>query len=103
MKQHITPKQAKQLTETQFYNLFDEIVPRKDWFNYHHKKVTIGKLIEVIRKYNQVEVCSLEKFWNIQLFDLKFSTKEHIYSNTDDELIDVLFHALTWILDHHKI
>ena len=48
MKQHITPEQAKEITEEQFYSLFDEIVKRKDWANYHHKKVTIGKCIEVL-------------------------------------------------------
>lgn len=48
MKQHITPSQAKQLTEGQFYSLFEEIVPRKNWSNYHHRKMTIGKMIEIL-------------------------------------------------------
>lgn len=48
MKQHITPKQLNEITEEQFYNLFDEIVKRKDWAKYHHKKMTIGKMIEVL-------------------------------------------------------
>ena len=52
MKQHITPSQALEITEEQFYSLFDEIVRRKDWANFHHKKVTIGKCIEILeRKY----------------------------------------------------
>jgi hypothetical protein len=49
IKQHITPKQALELSEEQFYLLFpDGIVKRKDWANYHHKKVTIGKMIEIL-------------------------------------------------------
>jgi hypothetical protein len=46
MKYHITPKQAKEVTEGQFYSMFNEIVPRKDWANYHHRKMTIGKMID---------------------------------------------------------
>lgn len=46
IKQHITPKQALELTEDQFYSLFPEgVVKRYDWAKYHHKKVTIGKMI----------------------------------------------------------
>ncbi|PGT89817.1 hypothetical protein [Bacillus thuringiensis] len=48
MKQHITPKQAKEVTEAQFYSLFGEIVPRSDWANYHHTKMTIRKMIECL-------------------------------------------------------
>lgn len=48
MKQHITPKQAREVTEEKFYSIFDEVVVRKDWANFHHKKVTIGKMIEFL-------------------------------------------------------
>lgn len=49
MKQHITPKQAAEVSEIEFYSLFPEgIVKREDWANYHHKKVTIGKMIECL-------------------------------------------------------
>jgi hypothetical protein len=96
------PKQAKYLTEKQFYNLFDEVVPRKDWFKYHHKKVTIGKLLEIIRKRYHVEVSSSEKSWTVQLFDLEFCTREEIHSNVDKHLIDALFLTLIWILNERK-
>lgn len=29
--------------------LFD-LVPRSDWYKYHHKKVTIGKMIELLQE-----------------------------------------------------
>lgn len=49
MKQHITPKQALEVSDLQFYSLFPEgIVERNDWANYHHKKMTIGKMIEYL-------------------------------------------------------
>jgi hypothetical protein len=48
MKQHILPNQAAEVSKEFFYSLFDELVDRKDWSNYHHKKVTIGKMIECL-------------------------------------------------------
>lgn len=48
MKYHITPKQAREINEDAFYSLFNEIVKREDWAKYHHKKVTIGKMIDFI-------------------------------------------------------
>lgn len=48
MKQHIMPKQAKQLTKDEFYRLFPDLVVRDDWANYHHKKITIGKMLEIL-------------------------------------------------------
>jgi len=60
LKQHITPSQAQEITEEQFYSLFDEIVKRDDWANFHHKKVTIGKCIEIINRY---------LFWSIKSMD----------------------------------
>lgn len=48
MKYHITPKQAKEISEVQFYSMFNEIVKREDWANYHHRKMTIGKMIDYL-------------------------------------------------------
>lgn len=56
MKQHITPQQAQQITEEQFYSLFDEIVKRKDYANFHHKKLDIGKMIEILEDKTKVKV-----------------------------------------------
>jgi hypothetical protein len=50
MKEHIVPKQAIELPEEQFYSLFPEgVVKRDDWANYHHKKVTVGKMMAYLR------------------------------------------------------
>lgn len=48
MKYHITPKQAQEITEEQFYTLFTNIVPRNDWYKYHHKKMDIGKMCDLL-------------------------------------------------------
>ncbi|GAA4879176.1 hypothetical protein GCM10023310_69130 [Paenibacillus vulneris] len=68
MKYHITPKQAKEITEEQFYSMFNEIVPRNDWANYHHKKMTIGKMIDYLDKVI-VRKCNLDKKWYVILLD----------------------------------
>lgn len=70
MKQHITPKQARELTENQFYSLFNEIVPRKDWYSFHHRKVTIGKMIEVLQN---VSIESSNQEWVV---NKKYRNKE---------------------------
>jgi hypothetical protein len=101
MKQHILPKQAKQLTEEQFYSLFEDIVPRKDWANYHHKKVTTGKLIEILRSYGQISIYTVHTDWCIELFDRKVSANDGespLYQTSHNELIDALFNCLLWIL-----
>lgn len=105
MKQHILPKQAKQLTEPQFYELFEEIVPRKDWANYHHKKVTIGKLIEVLRGYGQISFFTVHTDWCIQLFDSKVSAEDDqtpLYETSQKDLIDALFNCLLWNIKRVK-
>lgn len=94
MKQHITPKQAKQLTESQFYSLFKEIVPRKDWANYHHKKVTIGKIMEVLQDSYILNVATINRSWRVLLFSLNGSLLLH--ESNHKELIDALFESLLW-------
>lgn len=86
LKQHITPKQAKEITERQFYGLFDEIVQRKDWANYHHKKVTIGKLIEVL---GEITIVKQENGWQIYF---RHNGRENMSINK--ELVDLLWDVL---------
>ncbi|KXY51088.1 hypothetical protein AT268_31795 [Bacillus cereus] len=75
MKYHITPKQAKEITEEQFYSLFNEIVPRKDWANYHHKKVTIGKMIDYLDEVN-ISTSLLTKKFIINVDDIEYEAIE---------------------------
>ncbi|WP_242249153.1 hypothetical protein [Bacillus cereus group sp. BfR-BA-01328] len=75
MKYHITPKQAKEITEEQFYSLFNEIVPRKDWANYHHKKVTIGKMIDYLDEVSITKSLLTKKFI-INVDDIEYEAME---------------------------
>ena len=88
MKQHITPVQALEITEEQFYSLFDEIVKRKDWAHFHHKKVNIGKCIELLD-------FSLTKI-EYDNFDYYVHTNKG--ENGKFELIDALWEATKSIL-----
>lgn len=51
MKQHITPKQFKEMSQEKTIELFG-FIKRKDFYNYHHKKITIGKMIEILQDKN---------------------------------------------------
>lgn len=87
MRQHITPKQAKQLTKEQFYSLFPDLVIRDDWANYHHKKITIGKIIEILKdKGVKIEISICTPF---KIKDLK-NDREYY----DTELCNVLLKVL---------
>ena len=84
MKYHITPKQAKEITEEQFYSMFNEIVPRKDWANYHHRKMTIGKMIDFLDEIT-VGKSMVDGLWNVFTLDEKH--------HEGKELTDALWNA----------
>ena len=53
MKQHITPTQFKEMNKERAIELFD--LNARDWrgyeddfYNYHHKKITIGRMIDFL-------------------------------------------------------
>lgn len=85
MKQHIYPEQAREISKEQFYSLFDELVDRDDWANYHHRKLTIGKLIEVIKSEN---ICYIKhlKNWKVCIFDKDLEQREFESINLCDSL-----------------
>ncbi|GMX64571.1 hypothetical protein Elgi_38400 [Paenibacillus elgii] len=85
MKYHITPKQAKEITEEQFYSMFNEIVPRKDWANYHHKKITIGKMIDYLDEVT-IGKGFVDQKWYVTLLD-----ENQFYGK---ELTDALWEAV---------
>lgn len=97
MKQHVTPTQMQEITEEQLYSLFDEIVKRKDWANYHHKKMTIGKMIEILHKRScDIRIESAGQVWYID--NNIPNANEHGYT----ELCDVLWQAVKQILEDDK-
>lgn len=78
MKQHITPKQAMEISEKQLYSLFSEgIVQRDGWANYHHKKVTIGKMIENLQVGCDFSLSnSFIGSWYVYVDDNEYSNKK---------------------------
>lgn len=86
MKYHIKPKQAKEITEKQFYSMFNEIVPRDDWANYHHRKMTIGKMIDWLDGVN-INKSAFDHKWYAIVND---DEKEY----TGKELTDALWEAV---------
>lgn len=84
MKYHIKPKQEKEITEEQFYSMFDEIVPRSDWANYHHRKMTVGKMIDLLDVVT-ISKDSITLQWKVEV------DNEFYYGK---ELVDALWEAV---------
>jgi hypothetical protein len=86
MKQHISPKQLKEITKVQFYTLLPDFVIRNDWSEYHHKKITIGKMIEILidRDVNVSNILKLKdnkeakNLCNILWIEIKKMIREQI-------------------------
>lgn len=76
MKYHITPKQAREVSEDHFYSMFDEIVRRNDWANYHHRKMTIGKMIDLLGEVT-INKSKVDNLWCVlTISDIDFRGKE---------------------------
>jgi hypothetical protein len=75
MKYHITPKQAKELTKDQYYSMFNDLVLRDDWANYHHRKMTIGKMIDYLDGVSVFKGLG-DGQWYVQCDGLEFEGKE---------------------------
>jgi hypothetical protein len=95
MKEHITPKQAKEITKEQFFALFKnqhwECVDRKDYANYHHKKVTIGKMMAILVDTRWIiRITECTRGWQVEL--ITNSGPDHSYA--DKELCDALWKAI---------
>lgn len=92
MKQHITPSQAKEITEEQFYSLFDdEIVYRKDWADYHYKKITIVKMIEILQDIGITIQDKYNSGWEVTLWKWNGHGND---SFENEELCDTLWEAV---------
>ncbi|WP_197483491.1 hypothetical protein [Paenibacillus elgii] len=64
--------------------------------------ISIGNLIDVIRKYHQMTFYTVDSMWCIQLFDHDVAANDQIdciYENNREELIILLYVALEWVYD----
>lgn len=105
MKQHITPKQANELGENMFYELFPDLVRREEWAKYHHKKITIGKLIETIGSYHKIYISGNHDGWKLELFELNeriCNEDSCLYERTHKELVTALFGMLLCVIEMKK-
>ncbi|QSF43435.1 hypothetical protein [Paenibacillus tianjinensis] len=88
MKQHILPKQALEISKEQFYELFPEgLVDRNNWATYHHKKMTIGKMIEVM--FNKGHKITIDNCIPCSVKDYLIE-KEYCQMNVCDALWDAV-------------
>jgi hypothetical protein len=94
MKEHITPKQANQLTKAQFYDLFPEgLVSRVDWATYHRTKLTVGKMVGILkgRGYSLKMVVA-----SITTLTVYNTTDEHTFCSPN--LCDTLWEAIVHVV-----
>ncbi|WPS85538.1 hypothetical protein SMD22_00325 (plasmid) [Brevibacillus halotolerans] len=66
-------------------------------------KINIGNLTEIIRKYHQLIIYTVNDDWCIQLFDHDVAANDDVecnYENSRSELIEVLYISLGWVYDH---
>lgn len=98
MKQNISLEQIEMLN----YN--DQKLLVKEIGIYDCEQMTVGKLIEFIRKYYQMDVYTVDNSWHIQLFEPEIAPNMDevscIYEEGygKNELVDVLFTCVVWIL-----
>jgi hypothetical protein len=113
MKQHILPKQAKEITQEQFYDLFKNqhwnTVMRKDWADFHHKKATVGKMIEIL---DGLQLPYFDIRYNDTNPLVNFIKSRHVIIQTysedgfpafedfyNDELCDALWNAIKYVIN----
>lgn len=93
MKQHISPQQLKMMGRDNIDSLFNFTNREKDFYTYHCKKVTIGKMIEVLEKESVV-----------RLILLLNSYKEDLASRKDRIcLCDALWEGLCQVVEKKEL
>lgn len=98
MKQHITSKQADEISKYKFYTLFPDLVIRDDWSKFHHKKITIGKMIELLMDRGY---CYTIDYGKLEVWILGNITTKKTYCpevKLDNLLCDALWEAVKYTL-----
>ena len=108
MKRHVNVNELNQLGEERLGRLVMPIVENVDWLPLGEEDETIAEqvdityLIEFIRNHHQIDIYTVNEKWCVQLFDLNVCANDQescVYENDRNELIDVLFECVVWILD----
>lgn len=117
MKQVISLNQIKQMPYTDQKRLVTESGLYDWWKKEYHlldvemtnkmllricQNTSIGKLIEIIRQYHQMDIYTVDKVWHVQLFELEVAANDNTScvfetGSEENELIDILFECIVWI------
>lgn len=68
--------------------------------------LTIGKLLEILRTFHQIDLYTVGDYWCIQLFDLDVAANDQqdcVTEHYSIELIDVLCKALSEIIEERQL
>ena len=93
MKQHVTPQQLREISKERLVEVYGNKygsalnTSRKDFYEYHHKKFTIGKIIEILKNKNPYDLGHL--IGNIIIPDFVVD-----YHGKELELCDALWEEL---------
>lgn len=107
MKQHITPKQASEVTFDEFKLIYmdDKLIKHNAYARVHAKKITIGKLIQFISdKCKYFEVTINDFGYEIHIEATTPFTSFHTDGETkgsgvlDGELVDVLWKIAKYLI-----
>ncbi|KQY83751.1 hypothetical protein ASD24_29530 [Paenibacillus sp. Root52] len=69
------------------------------------EQVTIGRMLEVIKKYHQINLCTTDDVWVIQLYELDEQTDEDerarscCYENIGPDLLKLLYTSIERVYD----
>lgn len=66
-------------------------------------RCTIGKMLEIIRQYHQMDIYTVNEVWCVQLMELNDCANDHsncILEISSKELIDVLFECVLYVIEN---
>lgn len=98
MKQHVNPKQLKEVSKEQISEwLSGTYLKRKNFYQYNCKKITIGKMMEMLHS----ECIMVRTYSNLNIAKVKvefINNEERVFSS--NELVDALWEAEKYVLEN---
>jgi hypothetical protein len=105
MKQHVTPKQLSEISIEKCCTIFETYEGRKDFYKYNAKKMTIGKMIELLdTNATDVVVCHEEtdSLHNTYVWYVSFCQGMGGPEFFNKELCDALWEAVKEVISDTK-
>ena len=69
-------------------------------------RCTIGKILEIIRQHHQMDIYTVNDVWCVQLLELSDCANDQkscIYEDSSQELIDVLFECVLYVIENMDV